>query len=169
MQLPNYTGIVEPWKVALIVKRAERCGFKKYEIPDALQEVVAVVVAFKYDSNHVNGASERTALTTVIDHKLRKMKRSERCYRHHVDRSGQAVSPFSRNEVDTDAMDIARIMADLTVQEQAICHSLIEGRSIAEIARMQRCSWHTVKKTIDRLRDIFTAQGFAKEGRSDEA
>ncbi len=51
MEMPKYDGIIDQWKVDLIIHRAKLLGFRQHEIPDALQEIVLVVIKFEYDPN----------------------------------------------------------------------------------------------------------------------
>ena len=159
MEMPKYDGVIEQWKVDLITHRARLLGFRPHELPDALQEAALVVLGFEYDPNHANGARERTALVTIIDNRLRKMKRSATRYRAHVERLGQSASEFSREEVDPRVLDVATVVADLTEREQVVCRGLADGLSKAQIARELGCGWHTVERIIQRLRRRFEELG----------
>ena len=159
MEMPNYDGIIEKWKVNLIIHRAKRCGFRPHEIPDALQEAVLVVLDFEYDPGHANGATERTALTTVIDNRLRKMKRAAARYRMHVERFGLQANEFSAEEVDPRVVDVASAVADLSPREQQVCRGLADGLSVAQMAKWMGCGWHTVDRIIRRLRQRFEELG----------
>ena len=159
MNMPKYDGVLEQWKVDLIIHRAKLLGFRPHELPDATQEAVLVVLKFRYDPNHANGATERTTLITVIDNRLRKMKRSATRYHAHVERFGQNATEFSRDEVDLRAMDVACAVADLTERQQAVCRSLSDGLSKAQIARELGCGWHTVERIIRQLRERFEKLG----------
>jgi len=161
MEMPNYDGIIEKWKVNLIIHRAKRCGFRPHEIPDALQEAVLVVLEFEYDPDHANGATERTALTTVIDNRLRKMKRAATRYKAHVESMGQEATEFSRDEVDPRAMDVATTLAGLTPRERDVCQGLADGLSKRQVARQIGCGWHTVERIVKRLRGQFRDMGLA--------
>ena len=162
MDMPNYDGIIEKWKVDLIITRAKLMGFRPHELPDAMQEAALEVLEFHYDPNHANGATERTALTTVIDNRLRKMKRSATRYRAHVECFGQTASEFSREEVNPCVLDVTTVVADLSEREQVVCRGLAEGRSKASIARKLGCSWHTVNRIVSRLRGQFQLMGLAE-------
>ncbi len=159
MHMPKYDGVIEKWKVDLIITRAKFMGFRKHEIPDALQEIVLELLRFDYDPNHANGAQERTALTSVIDNRLRKMVRSAMRYAAHVERSATGVRLFSTEEVSPQAVDIAAATASLTLRERAICRGLARGLSKAEVAKRLRCGWHTVDRVVRRLRRDFRQLG----------
>ncbi|MCC5828935.1 MAG: sigma-70 family RNA polymerase sigma factor [Phycisphaeraceae bacterium] len=151
MEMPSYDGIIEKWKINLIISRAKRCGFKPHEMPDALQEAVLVILEFKYDPKHANGAIERTALVPIIDNRLRKMKRAETRYRMHVERFGQNATEFSRDEVDPRTIDVASAVAKLSPREQQVCSGLADDLPIVQIAKQVGCGWHTVDRIIRRL------------------
>lgn len=159
MEMPSYEGIIEPWKVKLIISRAKRCGFKPHEYPDALQEAVLVVLEFKYDPNHAAGASECTALVPIIDNRLRNMKRAATRYRQRLDRLSQQITEFSTEEIDPRVIDVASAVADLSPRQQQVCRGLADGLSIAQLARQMGCGWHTVQRIIDGLRQRFEDLG----------
>jgi RNA polymerase sigma factor (sigma-70 family) len=159
MEMPNYDGIVDTWKVKLIVQRAKRHGFKPHEIPDALQEVVLVLLEFKYDPEQAKGATERTALTTVIDNRLKKMKRSAARYRKHVECLGQDATEFSHEEVKPLAMDVADVVAELSAREQVVCRGLADGLSKSQLAQQMGCGWHTIDRIVRSLRERFAQLG----------
>jgi RNA polymerase sigma factor (sigma-70 family) len=161
MDMPKYDGVIEKWKVNLICTRARLMGFRGHELPDAMQEAALEVLAFRYDPDRANGATERTALTTVIDNRLRKMKRAATRYKAHVETMGQDATEFSRDEVDPCAMDVASALADLTPREREVCQGLADGLNMTEIARQIGCGWHTVERIVKRLRGQFRDMGLA--------
>ena len=155
MDMPEYEGIIEKWKVNLIIHRAKRCGFKPHEIPDALQEAVLVVLEFEYDPDHAKGAIESTALVPVIDNRLRKMKRSEARYQTHVEKFGLTTEKFDCGESGQREIDVATVMAALTPEEERVCRGLANGVPILQIANQMDCSWHSIARMIRRLREFF--------------
>jgi len=159
MDMPKYDGIIEQWKVDLIVSRAEIMCFRDHEIPDVLQEVVLELLNFKYDPDHAAGAKEQTALTYVIDNHLRNFRRADTRYRAHVERLGETASEFSREEVDERALDVAAALASLTEMEQFICRRLVEGKIKTEIAAELDCSRHALDRVLRRIRKQFREIG----------
>ena len=157
MEMPSYDGIIEEWKVELIIGRAKKHGIKPHEIPDVLQECVLAVLDVKYDDAHVSGATERTLLVAIVDNLIRKMKRTERRYQMHVERLGETASEFSSEEIDIQALEVADIIETLTPQEKMVCKGLAEGASKAQIAKELGCDWHTVHNVVQRLRQHFAA------------
>jgi|OM-RGC.v1.023923642 hypothetical protein len=69
-EINGYGDLLEPWKAELIVARARRKGFSGDRVMDAQQEVILDVLAFEYDPDNEAGATEETALTSLIDRKL---------------------------------------------------------------------------------------------------
>ncbi|HOA75236.1 MAG TPA: helix-turn-helix domain-containing protein [Phycisphaerae bacterium] len=161
MDMPSYDGVIERWKVDLIITRAKLLKFRAYQLPDVLQELVLELLDFEYDPEHADGATESTALTTVIDHHLRKMKRSAKRYQARLERMGEEVSEFSPDEVDMQAIDVGSIVAGLPPREQAVCQGLAGGMTRQEIARELGCGWHTVNRIVKQLREHFRETGLA--------
>lgn len=154
MTRPKYDGLIEPWKVDLIVQRAKRNGFRPYEIPDAMQEAVLVILEFEYEPDNAEGASERTALTAVVDRRLRKMKRTDRRYQGAVSRLG-LLETERQDHVDLQAMDVADAFGRLDPDEQAVCRGLAAGRSRGEIARRLGFGWGKVNRIAQRVQARF--------------
>lgn len=159
MQKPSYDGVIEPWKVELIITRAKYLRFRAHEVPDLLQRLVPELLEFDYDPDHADGATECTTLTAVIDNHLRRIKRSATRYRAHLERMGKRVTEFSRDEVDMRAIDVAHIVAGLTPREQAVCRGLASGLSKLQIANQLDCGWHTVDRIMKQLREHFQQVG----------
>lgn len=77
-----------------------------------------------------------------------------------------SATEFSRDEIDTRAMDVASAIGDLSPREQEICRGLADGLSVAQLAKQMGCGWHTVARIIRRLRQRFEQlglDGWAKE------
>ncbi|HPC58768.1 MAG TPA: hypothetical protein PK689_07205 [Kiritimatiellia bacterium] len=159
MEMPNYDGLIEPWKVDLIVRRARLLGMRRHEIPDVLQVMVPDLMEFRYDPANGNGARERTVLTAVIDNRLRKMKRSAGRYQGHLRRFGYTQDKFSRDEVNPLPSDLADAVAGLTPDEQTVCRGLAAGLSRTAIAEQQGWGWHKVDRLIKGIREQFAALG----------
>ena len=99
----EHAGVVETWKADLILERARRLGFRGPDLDDAFQEVVLAVCDFCYDEGRSNGACEATALTTVIDRRLKSFLR--RRYRHEsgfeqLNEEGPSYAPNLARDVD---------------------------------------------------------------------
>jgi len=157
--MPKYDGVIEQWKVDLIIDRAKFLGFQDNDIPDVLQEVVPELLNFTYDPHHAAGAKEQTVLTYVVDNHLHKIKRFDNCYRSYVEQMGEEASEFSRPEVEALAIDVANAVTGLTDFEQTICRSLADGMTKEQIADELGCSWHTVNRAVVRVREYFDLIG----------
>jgi len=159
MELPEYEGLIDKWKIDLIKSRAKLYRFRKHELPDVLQEVVLEVLDFEYDPD--NGAKEASALTAIIDRRLAKLQRSEIRYRGHVERKGWTMSMFSPEGVDACGIDVRAVLAELPEQEQAICRMVAAGYTHIEIGKALGLSRKTVHRTLPRLRERFEEVGLS--------
>ena len=68
------------WHTQLIEARGRRMGLSSADLDDAVQEITPQVLAFRYDPERSNGATLRTALTSVIDRCLLAIRRREARY-----------------------------------------------------------------------------------------
>ena len=163
----SYEGVVEDWKVELIRVRAKRLGIRRHDLEDAQQGIVLDVLEFRFDSAKSNGACERTALTSLIDRRLMTILRAKRRYAQHVrpqpskqadgqDESEPFTEPIPQQQL---MLDVRDAVADLSAEEQAICRSLANGESIAEIARQLGRNWHAVNRVVGDLRRRFEQIG----------
>ena len=126
------------------------------------------LLQFTFDPSKSNGASERTAITAVIDRQLRKIRRTRT---RHVDRLG--CSEDLPTDLQDDyglagvhqarhATDIGVAMRKLCPTARAICEQLSEGQSINEIANRMGVSWHTVNKHLATIRECFASVGLSE-------
>jgi hypothetical protein len=72
----QYDSVIDKSKLAWINSRARRMGFRRQDLDDVQQQVSIALLQFNFDEARSNGASERTAITAVIDRQLRKIRRS---------------------------------------------------------------------------------------------
>jgi DNA-directed RNA polymerase specialized sigma24 family protein len=155
----RYTDIVDHWKIELLRTRARRLGFDPHDIQEAEQEIVPLLAEFQFDPT--NGATERTALTCVIDNRLKNVKRRSARYARHI---AESRSMKCDDAVDTTArsllvIDVRDAVAGLPDREQAVCRGLLDGDSVHEIAKQLGCTWHTIRRLLDGIRERFTAMG----------
>lgn len=153
----DYGNEVEKWKVELIVERARKLGFRRDELEDVQQELILDVIAFEYDESRSNGATERTALTSLIDHRLKTLRRSQRRYQDHIEQVEPLPEADERQDIEHQQrrIDVEDAVAGLPEEDQELCRDLAEGRSITEIANKSGCGWHTVKRRVNQIRDHF--------------
>jgi RNA polymerase sigma factor (sigma-70 family) len=165
MRRLDYMGVIDQRKMDLIIERAKRMGFRGCDIDDVLQEVVPAILLFRFDAARSNGATESTALVSVIDNHLKEMVRAECRYRARLKRVGArtetSYDPFSdENRI----IDVQDVMETLSPRERDVCNMLALGCSIHEIAKMRGCGWHTVERLIRDIRERFEEAGLCEEG-----
>lgn len=157
--MPKYDGILEQWKVDLIVQRARRMGYRRHELPDVMQRVALALRRFKFDPARSNGAQESTAVQALIDRRLLFMRRTEARYRKKVEFASERSEPMCHADDEYLVMDVRTAMAGLTECDRAICLQLMAGCSMDEAARNIGCSWHTVKAAVGRIAAHFRRMG----------
>ncbi len=159
MERLDYDGVVEPWKVALIVARAKRMGFRRDEIHDVQQQMILDVVGFRFDPARSNGAQESTALQALIDNQLKKMCRTTARHRARMDRLSREPIPEVYFPEHERALEVRTAVAALPEREQAVCRALVEGYSKPDIAGKLGCGWHTVDRIVRHIRQRFEENG----------
>ena len=155
MDRPNYDGLIEDWKIELIVQRAKRWGFKEHEIPDVLQDVVLELLEFEGDPDKAQGAQERTLLHGFVDNCLKPRRRAASRYEAKLARLSRFSQPDSYSSTAPLAIDIAATTTPLTPEEQRVCRLLATGHTRNAIARQLGCGWHTIDRMIEQLRERF--------------
>lgn len=155
----RYTDIVDHWKIDLLRIRARRLGIGAHDIQEAEQEIAPLLATFRFDPT--NGATERTALTRVIDNRLKNVKRRSARYARHIAESrcmkrDEAVDTTARSLL---AIDVRDAVAGLPDREQTVCRRLLDGESVHEIAKQMGCTWHTIRRLLDGIRERFMAMG----------
>ncbi len=167
----NYYGsLLEKWKVDLIFDRARRKGFPENDIDDVEQEIVPAILAFRYDPAKANGATEKTALTALIDRRLTFLQRGfarrrkhERRYRRLCgDTPGRPapepldVEPQRRLAI---AMDVQQVVRRLSPMEQAVCAGLARQETRRRIAGRLGISRYGLDAHIEGIRQRFQDAG----------
>jgi len=151
-----------------ISSRARRMGFRGHDIEDIQQQIRLVLMEFEFDNEKANGASSRTAITSVIDRQLRFMRRTRLRYNDHVTGSESLPSDVVDASCAVDAVkhinmseDLAIARSQLSPLAQRICDALSDGQSINEIAQAIGLSWHTVNKHVATIRECFASFGLS--------
>jgi DNA-directed RNA polymerase specialized sigma24 family protein len=165
----DYGNEVALWKTDLILSRARRLGFCADELPEVQQDLVPTVAAFVFDPAKANGASERTALTSIIDHllikHLRQRGRQQQLLATMAEKA--LIEEAARPDLDeaTDITrwdrqhDLATCISRLPADEQVICQALANGESLARISRRLGLTWSATQRSIERIRTAFTVFG----------
>ncbi len=167
------TCILEPWKLDLIRQRAVRMLLQPADVDDAVQEIAIELFDFEWVFDPENPATEKTALTVVIDNKLKTLVTAERCFQRRMEyvrelqRSPQRSTrcpngPYQEpaySESSSRAADVRDSMVSLDPPEREICQLLSEGHSIAEVAQSLGCSKTTVRLHLAKVRERFLELG----------
>jgi len=161
MLLCNYGAELEPWKARLIVSRAKRLGFAGHDLADAQQEVILDVLAFRFDESRSNGASEATALTSLIDRGLRAFRRCRVRYTNRIEKYASALGSDAceTSTPQSLVMDVRDAVAGLSPEDRMLCTDLADGKTIRRIAAERGCSWSTVRREVARLQRHFEELG----------
>lgn len=157
-----YDGILEPWKVRLICRRARQMGFRGQDLDDAQQQVVLALLDFRFDSAKSNGAKEATALTAVIDRQLALIRRSESRARRRIEMAKDSCEESYEATETILVIDVKSAMKSLSNLDQRICRELALGSSINELARTLGIGWHAVQARIESIRQQFQLLGLAE-------
>lgn len=159
----TYGNLLPAWKVELIAERARLRRFRRFEINDVLQEVVPAVLAFKYDPEKSNGATEATALTTLIDRQLVNVRRQDIRYHRRKVRAQSLTRLDSTANAPEEAVglavDIADVVQALPMREQWVCGMLLDGACRSEIAKLLNMTWFEMEKSTATIRIAFLATG----------
>lgn len=180
MTTNEYGDLIEQWKVDLIVERAKRRGFRTQHIDDAVQEIVLELLKFTFDVEKSNGATEKTVVTSIIDRRLKMMRRGERRYVRRIevirrqlgveedsDDSGvrrglkldSAILEHDANDQASLTIDCTAAIESLPPAAQTICRRLAAGCSLRELAAELGCDWHTAQKRVAAARVQFERAG----------
>ena len=160
---------VEKWKQELVARRARRLGFRGHDLKDAQQQVLFAVLGFRFRPDSPNGATERTALTSLIDRQLHTIRRAKARYHKHLDRlqrdraaEGEtrttAAVGFHEQNVEL-VIDVRSALEGLAPEDRAVAIALAEGQTRREIAGQLHCDWHAVERSIARCRRHFQRLG----------
>jgi len=166
----TYGQLIEKWKVDIIADRALKRGFRPDELDDVQQEIIPAVLAFRFDSEKSNGATERTALTALVNNRLTFIQRGRaRQLKHHdrymeltgmkTDKPVEEIADDVNPNAVALAFDVREAVAGLEPQERAVCAALSRGDNRLGIARamgMTRCA---VTRMIGHIREQFQAVG----------
>lgn len=158
-------------KLNLIKSRARILGFRRHDLEDAVQEVMLSVLEFKFDQEKSNGATEATALTTIIDRRLKLLKRASRRYAGLIERATGRLSieyrgcqdgPFEEDHNGESRIvsdEVSAALAGLDDETLQIAQLLMEGMSTKAIAEQLGTSWHRADRLVSVIRERLEAAG----------
>ena len=162
----DYATVIEKWKVDLIVARAKRLGFRRQDLEDAQQSIVLALLAFQFDPSKANGATESTAVTSVIDHQLFNLQRRRNRYAQRVTECDKdfgddsaVASTWSDGLRIAVRSDLDTATSRLTPIARQICELLADGLSLNEIATSLGMGWHTAHRHLQNIRQCFEQLG----------
>ena len=162
----RYEGYVEQWKVNLALGRIRAFGFPADQWPDLLQNLMPEVAGFQFQADRAGGRNEAQVFYGLINNRLRSVLRSQQRQQRRIVRHQEllGVSPenadlhpaFAAEERTDMQLDIDLSLAALPQQHRSVCQRLMDGDSIAQIARDLNLAWHTVERIIEQVRKQFT-------------
>ncbi|MFM7845930.1 MAG: hypothetical protein ACKPEY_17105 [Planctomycetota bacterium] len=171
----RYDGMLEPWKLELITRRAQQRGLQGEDLLDIQQLLVLEVLKFQFDPAKSNGATETTALTALIDRQIAMRHRREQRYAERQQRliAHYATTPAGQESLPSEepsqeqhdlVLDVREAIEDLPAEAQRICQLLSSGHSVNQIAQQLGLTWRAVREQIVSLRRYFTYLGLELSG-----
>ncbi|MCL2640334.1 MAG: helix-turn-helix domain-containing protein [Phycisphaerales bacterium] len=155
----NYAGMVPPEILELIARRVRYYRIRADELDDLQQQIVPLLMEFRYDPAIANGASETTAMTAVIDNQIKVHKRSNRRHQRRIERMQTQVRESTTDPTVDLRLDMERTLMQLSPQDRAICQHLAQGHSTTDIAQRLNCCRATVDHAVRRVRQVFEEAG----------
>lgn len=158
-------------KLNLIKSRARLMGFRRHDLEDAVQEVMLTVLEFEYDVEKSNGATETTALTTVIDRRLNLLRRSQRRYAGLIERATDRLAveyqgcedgPFELDRTGEERVasaELEDVIATMDDEMQQVCRLMMQGMLTRGISRRLKMGWNRVDELISTIRERLEAAG----------
>jgi len=173
----NYGDLFEDWEVAL----AKSVVFQfqsKYPwlttlgIDDLLQECLTHWYMKRFGYRPGKGASLKTYMATMLNHKLYSLMRREISDKRRSDHLSESLErPLDENgatladSIAADMpdmglrLDVRSAINELTPLQKRICQLLQEGYPVTEIARMLRKPRHAIRQEISWIRQTFLRRG----------
>ena len=158
-------------KLNLIKSRARLRGFRRHDLEDAVQEIAMVVLRFKYDAEKSNGATESTALITVIDRRLQLLKRTKRRYAGLIDHATEQLASDHQGYFDGPCVndhtgeervasaEVEAVIAQMEEEMQQVCRLLMAGMQTRGIARRLKMAWYRADELVAAIRERFEEAG----------
>ncbi len=149
------------WKSDLIRARAVRHGFRGADLEDVQQEIAIEALTFDFRHDRANGATEATALTSLIDRGLRAFRRCRVRYTNRIEKYASALGSDAceTSTPQSLVMDVRDAVAGLSPEDRMLCTDLADGKTIRRIAAERGCSWSTVRREVARLQRHFEELG----------
>lgn len=111
-------------------------------------------------------------LTAVIDCCLKSLRRKRTRYSKHLNgylavastvwtTSDEPTEPHYEESSDLQ-LDLQSVLEQLSPDDRSVCECLAQGQSVKQIAKVLGCDWHTVRRQIERIREVFEARGLGR-------
>jgi len=161
MDANDYTNVMDDWQVRLIKSRSHQMGLSSHDRDDVTQQIAIETSKFEFDPDRANGAKPETAITALVDRQMKSAARRSTRYQRRIDHLKKASGGLI---METDAKldlrtDVQTALEGLSERERQVCDMLIDGDSVAEIARALDCGWHAARRLIDGIRKRFADLG----------
>lgn len=153
----NYKGVIDPRIIASLITKAKRLSLPEHMIEDVIQDFVAEILTFNYDSAKSNGASQITAILAIFEHKIIDIVRRIDLEKDFLEQESHRVVT-ERDELRSlqMSMDIESALDVLSITERRICMMLANGMSINEIAARQNTRNKKIANMVSRIRAKLT-------------
>ncbi|MCL2645402.1 MAG: helix-turn-helix domain-containing protein [Phycisphaerales bacterium] len=155
----NYAGMVPPEVLELIARRVRYYRIRADEHDDLQQQIVPLLMEFRYDPAISNGASETTAMTAVIDNQIKVHRRANRRHQRRIERMQTQVRESTTDATADLRLDLKNAMTQLSEQDRVICQHLAQGHTTTDIAQRLNCCRATVDHAVWRIRKTFEDTG----------
>jgi RNA polymerase sigma factor (sigma-70 family) len=165
----SYGTLVESWKIKLVKKLTKKEGLLVNEADDFLQEIVPILMAFKFDAEKSNGATEETVVHAVIRRRLKFMIRCRARRQNHEaryqelnrfteDQPAQGALEPSADRATAICMDVQATLRCLPPQKKAVCDALMDGQPVMRIADDLGLSRYDVEQMVREIGDLFRSR-----------
>jgi len=155
----NYAEMVPPEVLELIARRVRYYRIRADEHDDLQQQIVPLLMEFRYDPAIANGASETTAMTAVIDNQIKVHRRANRRHQRRIERMQTQVRESTIDTTIDLRVDLKNTLSQLSPPDRTICQHLSQGHTTTDIAQLLNCCRATVDHAVWRIRRVFKDAG----------
>jgi len=158
----QYVGAMEDWKIKLVIGRLRHFRVPPQAWGDIAQELAIVVHEFHFDPSKAHAASEKTILCRAMDNRIRMLARTNARRLACLDRLAEMAQPVEDTCLPEDASvkdELRQIIATLPPLQREICHGLMAGESLLQIAKRTGRAWTTINRHVRHISKAFAARG----------
>lgn len=159
----NYERAMEPWQIRMALARLKKSRLSHDAWEDAMQELAVLLTSFRFDPQKARAASRETVVCRLIDKRISSIaRRHARRIKWHKRLAELAKPMVDERTPDDEAMDaeLRALLTQLSPEQQKICQGLMDGKTIAQVARGCRRDWDTIERQIDPIRRFLKAKGY---------